>query len=115
MDAVLTSLTTAAPIGVAGVVLFILGLLVRSQTQDRSDYRTQLTEQATRNAAELTRVNAAHDAELAELRSEIQDQRKQIDDLNTRLDAERNLRRAAEDSAMGQLQQRQNPPPRWPQ
>ena len=56
-----------------------------------------MAEQATRHAAELKRINGDHDAELAELRTEIKRLRAEVDELNTRLDQERTQRRAAED------------------
>jgi Skp family chaperone for outer membrane proteins len=114
VDAVITSLISAAPLGVGGSLLVLIALLLRREAQDRSDYRTQVAELAARHAAELTRITAAHDAELAELREEIKGLRKQVDDLNTKLDAERDRRRAAEDSAMGQLGRLQQGKPPWP-
>lgn len=88
MDAVLTTLIGAAPqLGVAGVLLTLLALLMRRESQDRADYRT-----------ELTRINGSHDEELSELRAEIKGLREQLDELNQKLDEERARRRAAEDS-----------------
>ena len=110
MDAVLTTLIGAAPqLGAAGGALVFFGLLLRWSMQDRTDYRAQLTEQATRHSEELRRINEAHDAELAELRAEIKGLRLQLDEMNTKLDDERARRRAAEDSAMGQLYRRDLP------
>jgi hypothetical protein len=99
VDAVLTTLVGAAPQlgGAAGLLAFIW-ILIRWSGQDRTDYRTQLTEQATRHADELRRINDAHDAELAELRTEIKGLRQQLDDMNRKLDDERARRRAAEDN-----------------
>lgn len=95
MDAVITTLIGAAPqLGGAGVLLLIIGLLLRREAQDRADYRT-----------ELTRVNTAHDGELGELRAEIATLRAQITELHTLLDAERERRRAAEDNPMGRHRQ----------
>jgi septal ring factor EnvC (AmiA/AmiB activator) len=114
VDAVITSLIGAAPLGVGGILLVLFGLLLRREAQDRSDYRTQIAELAKRHAAELARITTAHDAELAELREEIKGLRQQVDDLNQKLDAERDRRRAAEDSAMGQLGRHQQGNPPWP-
>jgi hypothetical protein len=95
VDAVLTTLIGAAPqLGGAGVLLLIIGLLLRRESQDRADYRT-----------ELTRLSAAHDQELVELRAEIKGLREQVDELNSRLDQERAKRRAAEDNPMGRHRQ----------
>jgi predicted RNase H-like nuclease (RuvC/YqgF family) len=104
VDAVLTTLIGAAPqLGGAGLLLVLLGLLLRRESQDRVDYRTQITHLTERHAEELKRINAAHDEELAELRKEIAGLRTQLSEVNTKLDVERDRRRAAEDSAMGQL------------
>jgi chromosome segregation ATPase len=52
-----------------------------------------------RNTAELKRVNDAHDEEIGELKRDIAELRSKVDDLERRLDEERELRRAAEDRA----------------
>lgn len=99
MDAVITTLIGAAPqLGVGGILLTLLALLMRRESQDRADYRTQIAELATRHADELKRINVSHDEELAELRTEIKQLRAEIHELNQKLDDERALRRAAEDS-----------------
>lgn len=99
MDAVLTTLIGAAPqLGVGGILLTLLALLMRRESQDRADYRTQIAELSSRHADELRRINESHDAELAELRVEIKGLRVQLDEVNRKLDEERGLRRAAEDS-----------------
>lgn len=106
MDAVLTTLIGAAPqLGVAGILLALLGLVIRREAQDRTDYRAQITELVARHAGELTRINTSHDEELAELRKEIAGLRAQLAEVNAKLDAERDRRRAAEDSALGRLDQ----------
>lgn len=119
MDAVLTSLIGAAPqLGVGSILLALLGLMIRWGSQERADNRTGVAELATRHATELARINTDHDAELAELRKEIGGLRGQLEEVNRKLDAERDRRRAAEDRrrpgrdpAMGQLQ---GDPP-WPE
>ncbi len=99
MDAIITSILGAAPqLGVGGVLLAIMGLLLRRETQDRADYR-----------AEIARLNADHDTELADLRKEITNLRRQVGDLNTRLDKERELRRAAEDAERGRREAADRP------
>jgi archaellum component FlaC len=95
------------------VLLFVLGLLVRRETQDRADYRTQIADLVKRHADELTRINTSHDQELAELRKEIGGLRVQLQEVNSKLDAERDRRRAAEDSAMGQLGRLRQGDPPW--
>ena len=98
MDAVLTTLIGALPqLGAGGGVIVFFWLLIRWTGQDRTDYRAQLAEQATRHKDELQRINGDHDAELAQLRTEIKDLRGQLDEVNRKLDEERARRRAAED------------------
>lgn len=100
MDVILPGLVSAAPqLGVAGVLLVILTVVIRTSTQDRVDYRTDLAASLERHAAEVKRINVDHDAELAELRSDIRDLRRNLDDLNAALDLEREARRRAEDMA----------------
>lgn len=115
MDAVLSSIIGAAPqLGGAGLLLALLGLLIRRETQDRADYRGGLAELTNRHATELARINTDHDTELGELRKEIAGLRAQLEEVNRKLDTERDRRRAAEDSAMGQLGLRQQGNPPWP-
>lgn len=65
MDAVLVALGQKIPeLGVTGALVFVLVLLLR---------REAATEE--RHAAELKRVNAAHDAELEELRTDVERER----------------------------------------
>lgn len=117
----MTTLVGAAPqLGVAGVLLALLGLVIRREGQDRADYRAQITSQAERHAAELARITAAHDAELAELGVQIAGLRRQLDEVNTKLDVERDRRRAVEDArrwpvdpATTQLPPQEGPPS-WP-
>lgn len=116
MDGVITSLVGAAPqLGVAGILLVLLGIVIRWGSQERTDNRAQVGDLATRHAVELARINADHDAELGELRKEIAGLRAQLDEVNRKLDAERDRRRAAEDSAMGQLGRHQQGNPPWQQ
>lgn len=100
MDAFLTALVGAAPqFGVGGVLLLILGLVMRSAAQDRTNYRQELASDALRHREEIQRLNADHDAELAELRRDIAELRTKLDEVEARLDAERKARREAEDVA----------------
>lgn len=104
MDAIVTAVVGAAPqLGVAGVLLVVLTLVLRREGQDRVDYREQLRSINDRHSSEITRINAAHDAELIELRNDIKDLRRQLDEMNETLDLERGRRRAAEDSALQQI------------
>lgn len=107
MDVVLTTLIGATPqLGVAGVLLTLLVLVIRREAQDRSDNRVAMTELVGRHATELARINTSHDAELAELRTEIAGLRAQLAEVNHKLDAERDRRRTAEDAAIATLDRR---------
>ncbi|MCO7195638.1 hypothetical protein [Pseudonocardia sp. McavD-2-B] len=89
MDSVISALVGAAPqLGGAGVLVVVLGLLIRREAQTNE-----------RHASELTRVSTAHQAELSALRAEIAALREQVSGLNEMLDAERRARWHAEDSA----------------
>lgn len=89
MDSVISALIGAAPqLGGAGVLVLVLGLLIRREAQTNE-----------RHASELARVNGAHDSELQELRVEITALREQVAELNRKVDEERGARRAAEDRA----------------
>ena len=112
MDGVVTTLIGAAPqLGIAGVLLVLLALLLRREAADRVDYRAGLTDLTTRHATELARINTDHDTELGELRKEITGLRAQLEEVNRKLDVERDRRRAVEDArrsgdspALGRLQ-----------
>ncbi len=85
MNGLSSVLTTG---GAGAVVTLIIGWMARLLViADR------------RNTAELTRVNAAHDEEMAELKADLAELRSKVDTLEERLDEERALRRAAEDRA----------------
>lgn len=111
MDAILPALISALPqLGGAGVILFILVLVLRSAASDRVDYRAELAAAAQRHTDEIKRINSDHDAEIADLRAEVKELRKQLADqsastraqlmeLERELDTEREQRRKAEDVA----------------
>lgn len=87
---------TALPVaGPAAILLVIITVLVRLWF--KASEETGLVRSA--YAAEIKRLNEAHDAELAELRRDIAELREGVDRLNARLDQERELRRQAEDKA----------------
>ncbi|CAL9607874.1 hypothetical protein SUDANB95_05528 [Actinosynnema sp. ALI-1.44] len=87
MDAVLTAVLQNVPqMGLGGVAVMFIVLLMRREASAEE-----------RHQAELNRITKAHDDELAELRADIAALRKQVDDVNTALDLEREQRRKAED------------------
>ncbi|RKT85594.1 hypothetical protein SAMN05421805_1185 [Saccharopolyspora antimicrobica] len=93
-------LASAGPqAGVGGVLVALLVWVMRTAATDRGDYRTALADAEQRHAAELARVGAARDDEVAELRDQIDELRARVDQLATQLDDERRRRWAAEDAA----------------
>lgn len=111
MDSLLPALLNAAPqLGVAGLLLLILAVVLKSSAQDRLDYRTELAAAADRHAAEMKRKDSDHDAELAELRADIRELRKKVDDQQSELDLEREARRRAEDVAAEALRNNRKAP-----
>lgn len=74
--------------GGAGILLVIIGVLGRLWLGSES-----------RHTRELGRIHGAHDAELDELRRDVDQWRKYSDELQRRLDEQRELRRHAEDEA----------------
>lgn len=100
MDAFLPALVSAAPqLGVAGILLIVLYVIMRSGGQDRADYRAQLEATVKRHADEIGRINKDHADEIAELKADVKDLRKELGDVQAALDLEREARRRAEDMA----------------
>lgn len=100
MDAAIIAVMQSAPqLGGAGALLALLVYVMRHAASDRGDYRTAMDAAESRHAAELNRIATAHDAELRELRDDVATLRKQIDELQLKLDIEREERRKAEDQA----------------
>ncbi len=98
MDAVLTAVAQSAPqLGISGALVLVIVLLLRREASTE-----------TRHGTELERVMRAHDAELAELRTDITNLRKQVADGHAALDLERDKRRQIEDkvAAASQRQKR---------
>lgn len=86
-----SALVGAAPqLGPAGVLVLVLGLLLRRESQTNE-----------RHASELERLNSTHQTELKGLRTEIAGLREQVNDLGRKLDDERRARWRAEDFAAG--------------
>lgn len=110
MDAFLPALISALPqLGGAGVILVVLVLLLRSSSTDRADYRVELKAAAERHTDEIKRINADHDAEMAEVKAEVRDLRKKLIELQLAVDVEREGRRKAEDMAAEALRRKRGP------
>lgn len=87
MDAVVTAAVQSLPqMGIGGGLLLVVVLLLRRESSTEA-----------RHGAELARINAAHDAELTEMRTDVKQLRTEIDRLNEDLDTERARRRRLED------------------
>lgn len=81
MDGLLTAALGSIPqLGGAGLLVLLVILLLR------------------REGTELARERAAHDAELAQRDAEVTSLRARVRELDAEVDAERKLRRAAEDA-----------------
>lgn len=114
MDALLTAVLGAAPQlgGAAGLVTLVV-LLIRQNLAAAERYATDLSLTRAANTAELARVGAAHDGELAELRTEIARQRELRTAAEHALDVERGLRRAAEDTGRHRAHEQEGGPSPW--
>lgn len=96
MDAVLTAVLQSSPqLGVGSTLVVVILLLLRREGSAEE-----------RHSAELARITAAHDAEIKELREDIAQLRKQLDDVNAALDLERETRRQAEDALAAERRRR---------
>ena len=78
--------------GVAGVLVVVIGYLLRQTFAVRRQYQNHIAEVETRTAAAIAKAEQRSDGEIAALRTEVRD-------LRTELESERRLRWAAEDDA----------------
>lgn len=85
VDALLGALPQA---GVGGVVLWLLVLMLKREASAQERF-----------TIEYDRINAAHNEELRELQEQIQALRDKLEELQLKLDLEREERRKAEDAA----------------
>lgn len=85
MDPMLTA-------GVAGVLVVVIGYLLRQNFADRRQYQNHIAEVETRTAAAIASAKAGNDAEIARLNTK-------VDALSTLYEGERRARWAAEDKA----------------
>lgn len=85
VNAILGALPSLGPTGVVLVILIVVGRLWL--VSDR------------RSAAEIKRLNDAHDEELNELRNELKSVREEMKALREELEAEREARREAQEEA----------------
>lgn len=78
--------------GVAGVLVVVIGYLLRQNFADRRQYQNHIAEVEKATAAAIARAEARSEGEIAALRVEVRD-------LRAELEKERRARWAAEDDA----------------
>jgi TolA-binding protein len=94
--AILGALPTLGPIG---LVLLILAYVGRQWLSSDKRYQAEIERLNRAHEAELARINAAHDEEIKELRDDIRDLRREMDELRKALAAERTARMDAQEEA----------------
>jgi hypothetical protein len=111
VDGILSALGGGLPqLGIGGTLAFVIGLLVKLLIDERTRHTAELDAISKRHADELQRKGdrlaaenereqAQHIADLTDLRAELRDARKRIDELELTVDIERAARRDAEDAA----------------
>jgi hypothetical protein len=88
-----TAIVQASPsLGVAGVLVTIIALLIRRETRVDASHASALDRQVRLHATEIERLNRDHDAELIELNTRIRELRRDLDELDRQLSAERAAR-----------------------
>jgi hypothetical protein len=92
-------MTTIPDVGITGVLVVVIGYLLIANHRDRSAHQRAMRQHDTEHATELAAARAAHDADLAGLRSRLSSLEKRLGELETELDHERDRRRQAEDDA----------------
>lgn len=112
MDAILTAVLGASPeLGGAGVLLSVLVILVRRETQTTERHSTEIARMAQAHDKEMARQAGAHDDELAEIRAELTRARAERDSAEQQVDAQRQLRRQAQEQQWTGTQPTQT---QWP-
>lgn len=103
-------LASLPSLGVAGALVIVVGyllsanrLLMNANRADRAEYLAALAARETQHAAELGALRVAHAAELAALRARLAELEHRLAELEADLDAERDRRRVAEDTAAAAL------------
>lgn len=87
-----------AGLGLVIVILFRMWAKAEARAE-AADKRTDDVRKALQeaHAVEISRISAAHDDEIGELRRDIAELRTEVDKLNQKWDLERTMRREAED------------------
>lgn len=95
----LTGLKDALPeMGLGGVILWFLILREAAMKSDREHYRGERESSIQHYSTEIDRLLRGRDGETADLQKQIEALRRENETLESRLDRERERRRAAEDN-----------------
>ncbi|WNV86561.1 hypothetical protein [Umezawaea sp. Da 62-37] len=93
-------------LGVSGTLVVVVGYLLTANHRlmtanrsDRAEYLAALSGRETQHTAELAAMRIAHAAELTALRARLAELERRLAELEDELDAERDRRRLAEDTA----------------
>jgi uncharacterized protein YoxC len=101
------SLMALVPGGsIAAVLVFVIGILLRQNHQDRSQYRDHITRTEAEHADEIRAIEARHAEQMARVENELVKLNEKVEAANSKVEAaladletERHKRWAAEDVA----------------
>ncbi|MBP2320499.1 outer membrane murein-binding lipoprotein Lpp [Kibdelosporangium banguiense] len=85
--------------GILGTLVVVIGYLLIANHRDRTTYQRAMRQRDNEHAAELTALRKAHKEDLTSLRTRLSTLEDRLAELETELDHERDLRRAAQDDA----------------
>jgi chromosome segregation ATPase len=85
--------------GILGTLVVVIGYLLVANHRDRNAYQRTIQARDTEHAAELAAARTAHNDDLNGLRTRLSTLERRLAELETELDHERDLRRAAQDDA----------------
>lgn len=92
-------LSAFSTFGITGTLVLVIAYLLASNHRDRTTYERALAMRDAEHNAELAAARAAHAEDLTGLRSRLSSLERRLGELETELDAERDRRRTAEDTA----------------
>lgn len=85
--------------GILGTLVVVIGYLLVANHRDRVTYQRAIRHRDSEHAAELAATRTAHSDDLKSLHTRLTTLEKRLAELETELDHERDLRRAAQDDA----------------
>jgi hypothetical protein len=85
--------------GILGTLVVVIGYLLIANHRDRTAYQRAMRQRDSEHATELAAVRKAHKEDLNGLRTRLSTLENRLTELETELDHERDLRRAAQDDA----------------